>query len=42
MEERWYCARIIISNASREEMNLWRYFMMSVDKLPRGSKKTRK
>jgi hypothetical protein len=30
-----------ISNASREEMNLWRDFMMSANKLPRGSRKTR-
>jgi hypothetical protein len=31
-----------LSNASREEINLWRSFMMSADKLPRGSRKTRK
>jgi hypothetical protein len=42
MEEKWYCARITFPNASREEMNLWRYFMMSANKLPRGSRKTRK
>jgi hypothetical protein len=31
MEEKRYFARITFSNASREEMNLWRDFMMSVD-----------
>jgi hypothetical protein len=31
-----------ISNARREEMDLWREFMMSANKLTRGSRKTRK
>jgi hypothetical protein len=30
-----------ISNASEEEMNLWRDFMMGADKILRGSGKTR-
>jgi hypothetical protein len=42
MEKKWYCAWITFSNASREEMNLWGDFMMSANKLPRGSRKTRK
>jgi hypothetical protein len=31
MEEKGYFARITFPNAGREEMNLWRDFMMSVD-----------
>jgi hypothetical protein len=42
MEEKRYFARITFSNASREEMNLWRDFMLRFDKLPRGSRNTRR